>query len=390
MPSAVTCVSLPSLTGLRFVAASGVFVCHVATLDAARSAGWPRPALFLLGPVGVSLFFVLSGFVLTVSAREADSARSFWRRRLVKIYPNHWVVWLLVMALFWCVGMPRPGFGVSDGVLALGDMANALLVHTLVPLPSFVLGGNGVAWSLTCELLFYLLFPWLLPWVVRIPARWLTAAAVSVALAAWTVPLLSLALGGPPLRQASLPGTVTGAQMLLVYLFPPSRLPEFVLGMILARMHVCGLPVRVGTVPSAALLCTALFAGIAVLPAPFLLAAVTVVPVALLVRATAALDLRQRRSVLRMPVLVLLGELSYAFYLVHATVIATVLRYGGGMLGPATAATVSLMVALAASWLLYTHVEQPCIRRFATRLPRPSPAVASTPSPHGGELEGRP
>ncbi|MER6688500.1 acyltransferase family protein [Streptomyces minutiscleroticus] len=377
MPSPVACASLPSLTGLRFVAASGVFVCHAATLDAARTAGWPKPALFLLGPVGVSLFFVLSGFVLTLSARETDSARSFWRRRLVKVCPNHWVVWMLIMVLFRGIGMPRPGIGVVDGVTAWGDVANALLVHTLVPLPGFALAGNGVAWSLTCELLFYLLFPLLLPLVARIRTRWLTAAAAAAALAAWTVPLLSLGLDGPPLRQASLPGTVTGTQLLLVYLFPPSRLPEFVLGMILARMHASGLPVRVGAVPSAGLLCAVLFLGIAVLPAPFLLAAATVVPVALLIRATAALDVRGRGSVLRTPALVRLGELSYAFYLVHATVIATVLYCVGGRWGAVPVAVVSLPVALAASWLLYTRVERPCIRRFAAGRPRPLPAMVS-------------
>ncbi|MFD3872816.1 acyltransferase [Streptomyces sp. NPDC058623] len=46
--------------------------------------------LILLGPVGVSLFFVLSGFVLSVSARKTDTAGAFWRRRLMKIYPTTW------------------------------------------------------------------------------------------------------------------------------------------------------------------------------------------------------------------------------------------------------------------------------------------------------------
>ncbi|GAA0452003.1 hypothetical protein GCM10010361_15100 [Streptomyces olivaceiscleroticus] len=381
---------MPSLTGLRFVAAFGVFVCHIAFMEAARRGGWPTPAFFLLGPVGVSLFFVLSGFVLTCSARETDTARSFWRRRIVKIYPSHLVVWLLIMVLFRGVGMPRPITGAMSAPTMLGDVANALLVHTLIPLPQFGLAGNGVAWSLTCELLFYLLFPLLLPLVRRIRLGWLPAAAGAVTVAAWAVPVVSLGLGGPPLEQGSLPGDITPPQMLFVYAFPPSRLPEFVLGMILARMHTSGFPVRIGVLPAAGLLCASLSLGIAVLPAPFLPAAATVVPVALLVRATAAVDVRGGRSLLREPGMVFLGNLSYAFYLVHATVIAVVLYYGGGGWGTGRVACVSFIVALAASWLLYSRVERPCMRRFSAGRPRPRAAAALPPALPGTDYEGPP
>jgi peptidoglycan/LPS O-acetylase OafA/YrhL len=40
---------------------------------------------------GVSFFFVLSGFVLTWSARPDDIATGFWRRRIARIYPVHLV-----------------------------------------------------------------------------------------------------------------------------------------------------------------------------------------------------------------------------------------------------------------------------------------------------------
>src|SRR5690242_14192774 len=98
---------LPSLTGLRFVAALCVFAYH---------AWLPIPALRLVnddgvaygvygkvsqaGGLGVGFFFVLSGFVLTWSARPGDTPKSFWRRRIVKIYPNYAVAWLLAMVLF--------------------------------------------------------------------------------------------------------------------------------------------------------------------------------------------------------------------------------------------------------------------------------------------------
>lgn len=54
-----------------------------------------------------------------------------------------------------------------------------------------------VVWSLSCELVFYLLFPLLLPLVRSIrPERLMVAAGVAAA-ASWAVPLLLLVLGGP-------------------------------------------------------------------------------------------------------------------------------------------------------------------------------------------------
>lgn len=80
----------PSLTGLRFVAASLVF---------AYPAALPVPSMRLFaddavaygfydrasqaGGLGVGFFFVLSGFILTWSARPGDTPRTFWRRRFV-------------------------------------------------------------------------------------------------------------------------------------------------------------------------------------------------------------------------------------------------------------------------------------------------------------------
>ncbi len=98
-PAAAGQSRLPSLTGARFLAALGVFAYHShvrvsspipASTKALRY--WASAA----GAVGVSFFFVLSGFVLTWSARPGQRARTFWRRRVAKIYPNHLATFVLV------------------------------------------------------------------------------------------------------------------------------------------------------------------------------------------------------------------------------------------------------------------------------------------------------
>ena len=54
--------------------------------------------MFGSGAVGVSFFFVLSGFVLTWLARPGETAHRVWRRRAAKIYPNHAVTWAVALA----------------------------------------------------------------------------------------------------------------------------------------------------------------------------------------------------------------------------------------------------------------------------------------------------
>ncbi|MFI0742277.1 acyltransferase family protein [Streptomyces sp. NPDC021100] len=162
----------------------------------------------------------------------------------------------------------------------------------------------------------------------------------------------------------------TGAEpVALVYLWPVGRLPGFVLGMILARIPLRsdGRVLRpVGSLPALSPVLGALAAGRALLPSPFHLAAVTVLPLALLPVSVAATDVTDRSPYLRSPVMVRLGELSYAIRLTHFTVLLTVDHYLGRALGIPARTAMALAITLLLSWLLSTFVERPCMRRFAT------------------------
>ncbi|MCC3769589.1 acyltransferase [Streptomyces sp. UNOC14_S4] len=385
---------LPSLTGMRGVAASVVFLTHVVYFAGQddRSGRLSLPVFAVsLGTTAVSLFFLLSGFVLTCTASPADTARSFLRKRLFRICPSHLVVWAGFVLLVRCAGVPR-GDGYDASVP--GDLAGALLVNTLIPVERIAAGGNPVTWSLTCEVVFYLLFPFLLARIDAIrPARLPLAAGAAVA-AVWAVPLASLALDGPEPAHQFIPGfDLTLPQVGLAYLFPAGRLPEFVLGMILARIHlrpgarIARIARRVGSLPAALLVLGALAAGRRLLPSPFALAAVTVLPLALLLLALAAADVAGRRSLLRTLVMRRLGELSYAVYLTHFIVILTVNHYLGSALGITGRTGIALVATLLVSWLLHTRVERPCMRRFATPSAR-RPTVGEPGLAGSGEHAG--
>lgn len=97
---------LPSLTGLRWVAALLVFCLHTRNLgyfngQARHFADWG----FGAGSTGVSFFFLLSGFVLGWSARSDDRPTAFWRRRFARLYPVHLVT--ACIAVF-VMGMGKP------------------------------------------------------------------------------------------------------------------------------------------------------------------------------------------------------------------------------------------------------------------------------------------
>lgn len=356
---------LPSLTGLRFIAAFAVFGFHVTAAHLCPpTAAVPATlaVLFRQGATGVSFFFILSGFVLCWSARPTDTARRFWWRRAAKIYPNHLVTALLAVALAVAVG--------AVSVWAVVD--NLPLLQAWVPDQSIYFGLNTPSWSLSCEAFFYLCFPLIL-WVVdRVPARGLWPGTIALLAAVCAMPALALALPA-------------GLRYWFVYVFPPVRILEFVVGVLLARIVRAGRWIGLGVVPAAGL-AVAAYLGSGYLPAGFSYVAGTVAPLALLIPAVAVTDLRGSRSFLRTRTAVWLGEVSFAFYLVHQLAIRIGYRALGARTRPAPEgllATVGiLLTALAASAVLYRFVERPTMARLAGRraVPAPPPAVPPRPS----------
>ena len=131
-------VRLDSLTGLRWFAALAVFGFHLATAPTIGSnpavKTFLRP-LFESGTAGVTFFFILSGFVLCWTSRPADTPLSFIRRRVARVFPNHVVTWLAVMAVFMAIGRP---------VKVGPSIAGAFLLQAWVPSEDYYFTGNTV------------------------------------------------------------------------------------------------------------------------------------------------------------------------------------------------------------------------------------------------------
>jgi peptidoglycan/LPS O-acetylase OafA/YrhL len=346
---------LPSLTGLRIFGSVAVVICHVGN-GFANGASVTVASTY--GYVGVTFFFMLSGFVLTWSC-ASQQARPFWWKRFSRIWPLQ----LLVMVFAYTVlaGHERiPGL--------TGRLAELLLVQAWFPNPAIYAGGNGVTWSLSVEMFFYLLFPAAIVLVRRLGGRGVVVTA-AVALAALLIPPLVISLAGL--------GVSASVYYWLFFVFPPYRFGEFLLGMLLARTLVLGY-----RVPKPALACVAATAGIAAtawamttftvrtgtwVSRPYV--ALLLLPFfALLLSGSAALDLRPGGWWLGSAPFVLLGEWSFALYLVHAPTLVVTAPWGwwdnpGGLLGLADfIGFLALAIALAAA--LHYLVERPVERRL--------------------------
>lgn len=339
---------LPSLTGLRAVAAGMVFGVHVAIsgLFAAGSAEHALSRTFGAGAVGVSFFFILSGFVLTWSARPTDTAHAFWRRRAVKIYPVYLVALAVSVVGLVCMQLPA---GPKVTVPA------AFLVQSWFPSPDVHFGANSVSWSLSDEAFFYALFPLLLAGLARVRTERLWAAVVACTAGVLCVPLLA----------ALLP---TADHYWFVYVFPPVRLLEFVLGILLARIVQAGLWPRIPVWPVAGVLVLA-YVVTPYAPVDFETSAVTVVPFAALIATVAVADCAGHQSVWASRRAVWLGEVSFAFYLIHQSVILDLMRgFHAESSTPAMGAALtlaSLALSVALAGLLHRWVEVPLVRRYS-------------------------
>lgn len=292
---------LHSLTGVRALAAVAVFVAHVRwTLPAGAglTVGGLRIDLDEVlewGGSGVSLFFVLSGFVLTWTWTDRTSTRAFLLRRLGRIWPAHAVAALAFL------GLELAGAASRSPIAAI--VAVFLLVQSWVPGSGWANAVNPAAWTLSCEAFFYAVFPWLIGPIRKVGLRHLTAVV-----AAWWIAAIVVQVA------------VLHPRGVAVATFPPLRLGEFVMGMAVARAVSLG---RTGPLPRAGASLAAIAGYLLVSTQVEALATATeaVLPLgfALLIGRLAVDELATGRPavIVGHAAVRRAGELSYCFYLVH-------------------------------------------------------------------------
>ncbi len=239
MPSAspIPRTSLHALTGVRFLAALHVVAFHYAPRE-----GLPAWLNQLLdgGPNSVTLFFILSGFVLAYSYLGAkDTARverrAFWVARFARVYPVYLLGLVLITPAVVDTALRTAGGLTNEVLWKLSSSGLAAFTLTQAWGPQVACVWNCPGWSLSVEAFFYLLFPLLSLAVIRAGRHGLWAAAAAtlgvtaIATTLWVLVDRWLAVSpAPPF------GPDTWLQVAAYN--PVLRLPQFLLGVVLGRL----------------------------------------------------------------------------------------------------------------------------------------------------------
>jgi peptidoglycan/LPS O-acetylase OafA/YrhL len=167
------------LTGIRAFAAWWVVMFHMAyTLPSLP------PLLYWfarLGFLGVDLFFVLSGFIISYNYWQRFSTfsfsmyRSFLWARLARLYPVH--IFTLIVSALLLLGVRVSGRTTTKDFSTwtpASFLANVVMVHAW--LPHFLESWNNASWSVSCEWFAYLVFPLLV--LIRLKRLPLSAAVL--------------------------------------------------------------------------------------------------------------------------------------------------------------------------------------------------------------------
>ncbi len=352
---------VPALDGLRALAIIAVMLFHLKT-----------KSLFPGGGLGVDLFFVLSGFLITTlllqewAATRTISLKAFYQRRVLRLFPA-----VAVFVLTYVV--VNLAFSAYDFT---GRQSNELLLRSSALIATYgfnwLIAFGGVAgsglshlWSLSVEEQFYLVWPALLLLLLkaRVPAVAIMGLSILIAVGS-----------------ASLPFVVDGDWNRFYY-GTDFRLQGLMLGSLIGQLYVAGiLKSQLTRRPS---FVVALAVAIALLVAMVLLGrseagvlfhgghTLVALCSGTLILGAMFGDKNVFNALLSHPIFVYIGKRSYALYLWHAALNVWLQSVPAV---PHFLLTVTL--SFAAAELSYRLVEAPALRLKA-RLGKSQPAAAA-------------
>ena len=375
---------LPALTSVRFLAALHVCVFHMYAMKIASGVGIIH-RIASIGYVGVNFFFVLSGFILVYTyADRGTPARQFWWARFARIYPAYLFSLLMTAPFFFyvCLKMrpvPIPFLVWPQNHLVASCLLAVPLIQSWVP--GAALTWNTPAWSLSDEVFFYFLFPALLGWLAHKSKR--TWLKIALACGAISFACTAAYVAFRPDGASFVDDNSYFTWLNVVKFFPLIRLPEFLLGACCGFLFLRNAVDRKwGTwLMTSGVAYFAIMVALAPqIPYPILHDSALTPGFALIILGLAMRPAWTR--FLEFWPLVLLGDASYSFYLLHSNLLGMVFQPNGELQHlPVWKLIAGIMVPIAASVVVYKWIEAPARRRLLgkkKREPQAAPAVAAT------------
>ena len=370
--------ALPALTGLRFAAAMMVVLFHYQVLIPGLG-GSTSPASTVVHAVfvGVSLFFVLSGFILaytylTPGEGMRGTTDEFWHARFARIYPVYAVALLYSAPLFIDVALFH-----QVGVTHLRDVIKAailtpLLLQAWTPQKAWM--WDGPAWSLSVEAFFYLLFPLIGAWLARRKKRDAVVVAIAASLAVLAGPAMFAYLRPGRLTQVTESGY--GPLVAFFKFSPIVHLPQFVLGVatgvIFLRRRTGSRATSMSAIVSIAATAAVIIALAVSDRVPYLfLADGILAPLFAILIYSLASGTGPVAKFLSTKTMVTLGGASYALYLIHLPLANYLTRFWfaltRGQPRGILAFAVFTLTAIGLAVVIYRFIEQPARRALRRR-----------------------
>lgn len=372
--------ALPALTSLRFFAAALIVIQH--------SAGYFNIGVGLTESFtlihGVSFFFVLSGFILAYAhynlSGAGNIARFVWART-ARVWPAH-IFTMLSLYLLWVYA-----FNTGYAPTLHQTVLNLFLLQAWDPLPSTYFAFNGVAWTLSVEMFFYVMFPVVL---FSVKKNQFVTIAASILLVVLAIAICRIT-GAPTSTTEDIPSTASWT-----YIWPPARLFEFTIGVVAGcsfvkhrqwleslkgqtLLGVLAIGVIIGgsmfttmagwKLESWGLADSALRGWVVISgAAPFFAAGLVLM----------AANRGFIAKILSLKILVLLGEISFSIYLVHQIIIRSMMIKSNMLSGfdPVIQMVFYWVATIAVSYFLWVVIERPCQKAMNSIFKRPKPLSA--------------
>lgn len=342
-------MSIPQITFTRFLAAIGIVIFHFGrSIYPFNTEILNR--LFTHANMGVSYFFVLSGFILTVVYYQENglvNKRNFWAARLARIYP----IYFFALVIF----LIHPLIFNPNSLETLPVTLHTFLLEAWHPKYPITLNFPG--WSLSVEAFFYLLFPLIL-WLM---ARLSKVKIILVMISTWLVSsILHILL----ITQA--PNSTSELIHNFIFYNPLLHLGTFVVGACGGLLFLKRPGVHLGW-KAPALVAAALGLTIAVVLIPNPLAGFLhnglLSPLFLLIILGLAWDRGSLGKIFAWQPLVFLGEASYGIYILQEPVRLWFYQFSGalGWLAsfPALCFYLYLVILVGFSSLTFLLLEKP-------------------------------
>lgn len=287
---------LHGLTIFRFVTAFYVFLFHCNLRYKADVSAWWQ-SIIGNGAIGMSFFFVLSGFVMAWASRNGIK-ENYYRSRIARIIPAY-----LVMGAITLPFLSEYDFTHSITYILL------FITTTQSWFPeSFSQWNFGGSWSVSTEMFFYIAFPFILPLIQKRP---ITALIIAITTSSLIIPI-SMVLT----NSAAFPH---------YYVSPFHRLPEFVSGVAIGCIFSQGLRIRTLNI---GLIAFALILLLFVSPTGnngwMQNNYVTLPATCIIVYCLASANIN--KNILTLP-LIYLGKISYSFYLMQLPIMIYITMY---------------------------------------------------------------